>query len=342
VIRIHFPRLDPQKELINIAAAMRVGGSSGAKAGDGPERNKFDKLNEQIPRQFELSDLEHADLLIYPHLALRGPELAEVAEAARQRNIGCLFFSWGDADQKVDVPYGTVYRHSLFSDRREPFELAPPAEVSDPTIELQRPIVPREKSEVPVVGFCGFVSNPLMRSIYRLTGRQRKVEGLQMRALALSALRRTRGLKTNFITRQSYWAGTRGRFHNNVAAEFKPRQAFWQNVFDSDYTLCIRGAGNFSYRFYEVLAAGRIPLFINTRCVLPFDNEIDWKKHCVWVEEADMGQAGEKVKQFHARLSPAEFRDLQLANRRLWEEKLSPSAFYTIALTRAAASPAAR
>jgi hypothetical protein len=209
------------------------------------------------------------------------------------------------------------------------------AEVSDPMVELNAAISPREKRDIPSVGFCGFVSNPIMRTIYRLSGRKRKVEGLAMRAHVLRVLEsRTTKLEAHFITRQAYWAGTRGRFHKNVAGEFKPRAAFWDNVINSDYTLCMRGAGNFSYRFYEVLAAGRIPLFINTRCVLPFEDEIDWRKHCVWVEENEIESAGEIVKKFHAKLSADEFRELQLANRRLWESKLSPLAFFKTAFAR--------
>lgn len=113
-----------------------------------------------------------------------------------------------------------------------------------------------------------------------------------------------------------------------MSQENSVRAAFWSNIFNSDYTLCIRGGGNFSYRFYEVLAAGRIPLFVNTRCVLPFDNEIDWRRHCVWVEEQEMDRIGEIVREFHSRISREEFHALQMANRRLWETRLEPLSFY--------------
>ena len=32
----------------------------------------------------------------------------------------------------------------------------------------------------------------------------------------------------------------------------------------SPYILCVRGAGNYSARFYEALALGRIPVLVNT------------------------------------------------------------------------------
>jgi hypothetical protein len=133
----------------------------------------------------------------------------------------------------------------------------------------------------------------------------------------------------------------RGRFRRrNIQGEFKPREAFWRNVLNNDYTLCMRGGGNFSYRLYEVLAAGRIPLFINTRCVLPLQDEIDWRKHCVWVEEDQMDSAGEILLDFHAKLTPQRFRAIQAANRQLWEHRLSPLAFYQTVVGRAVPSAA--
>ena len=39
---------------------------------------------------------------------------------------------------------------------------------------------------------------------------------------------------------------------------------------------------------YETLALGRIPVFINTDCTLPFSNIIEWDKHVVWIEKEDI------------------------------------------------------
>lgn len=335
MIRIYFPPITPGRQPIALAAALRVGGLTGAKAGPGPERTKFDKLNEGAAGEFEVVDLDSADVVVYPYQTEAGPEVEKVAEEARQRNVGCIFFRWGDADEPLRVSYGTVYRHSMFVDTQLENERAMSADASDPQIELGHAVLPRERRELPVVGFCGYVSNPLTRTVYQLIGRGQKAAGLVLRARLLRALRQTKTVKTNFITRQAFWGGAHAKIRPALGPDFKPRIEFWNNVLSSDYTLCVRGAGNFSYRFYEVLAAGRIPIFINTRCVLPFDDEIDWRRHCVWIEESEIGAAGEIVTQFHSRLSPDEFRELQLANRRLWETKLSPLAFYKTALSKA-------
>jgi hypothetical protein len=328
-IRVHFPKLVPGRVPTGYAQALHVNGENGAKVAPGAEESKYDQLNAEAPKAFEVVDLDRAQVLIYPYRASPGPESEEVSQMAKQRNIGCIFFSWGDKDEPIKVSHGTVYRHSLFSDTRLPHEKAWTSEVCDPQIELGKRNIARQWSDTPSVGFCGFVSNPLMRTVYQLAGRKEKAEGLILRAKALRALRRTRGIQTQFVTRQSYWAGARGKYkETSKAKEAGPRAVFWNNVVNSDYTLCIRGGGNFSYRFYEVLAAGRVPLFVNTKCVLPFDDEIDWKKHVVWVEENQLNSAGEILKDFNAKLTPESFIELQNENRGLWERYLSPWAFF--------------
>jgi hypothetical protein len=51
---------------------------------------------------------------------------------------------------------------------------------------------------------------------------------------------------------------------------------FQDNIKNSHFTLCNRGAGNFSMRFYETLSAGRIPLILDTDLVLPYEDKINW------------------------------------------------------------------
>ena len=97
------------------------------------------------------------------------------------------------------------------------------------------------------------------------------------------------------------------------------RLVFFNNIQDTDYTVCIRGGGNFSARFYETLAVGRIPIFINTDCMLPFSNEINWDKHVIWIEKNEITDIEKKVIEFHSSLTPKRFQKLQISNRKLWE-----------------------
>lgn len=106
------------------------------------------------------------------------------------------------------------------------------------------------------------------------------------------------------------------------------REQFVRNLVESDYALCVRGAGNFSYRLYEALSCGRIPVFIDTDCVLPFEDAIDWRRLCVWVESTDIDTLDRKIVEFHDALDEAAFQQRQLECRRTWEEWRSPSGFH--------------
>jgi hypothetical protein len=97
----------------------------------------------------------------------------------------------------------------------------------------------------------------------------------------------------------------------------------------SDYVLCARGTGNYSYRLYEALSLGRIPVFVDTDCVLPYDFAIDWPSYGVWIDRRSVKHIGERVAEFHAGLSDEGFMELQRRCRLLWEEYLSPLGFFS-------------
>jgi|SRR5690554_1534150 len=190
-----------------------------------------------------------------------------------------------------------------------------------------------------VVGFCGQANSSrfnAINEILKTTGRnlkfhlslsryepQQVLSTSYLRASVLNTLQKSDGVTTNFIFRKKYRAGVINNkdFH-------KTTLAFYNNLKESDYIVCVRGAGNFSIRFYEALAMGRIPVFINTDCALPLDSFINWKKHVVWVEYEERDQVAQKVIQFHNSLSKVEFLALQRANRSLWEERLRLRGFY--------------
>ena len=73
---------------------------------------------------------------------------------------------------------------------------------------------------------------------------------------------------TNFVIRAQFWAG---KPHDPVVVK-----KFEENILSSHFTICHRGSGNFSMRFYQTLSAGRIPILLNTDMTLPFEDEIPW------------------------------------------------------------------
>ena len=99
----------------------------------------------------------------------------------------------------------------------------------------------------------------------------------------------------------------------------KSRSEFIKNILSSDYTLCYRGSGNYSLRFYETLCLGRIPLFINTNCKLPFEDKIDWRDICLWVNAKDLDNyLSDIILEYHNALSEKRFIDQQIYCREIW------------------------
>jgi len=106
------------------------------------------------------------------------------------------------------------------------------------------------------------------------------------------------------------------------------KREFIENILKSDYTICMRGVGNYSYRFYETLALGRVPIFINTDCQLPWDEMIQYKGQFPWIDQREIAYAVEKVLDFHHRICPEEFVGLQAKCRELWMRHFTYERFY--------------
>ena len=73
---------------------------------------------------------------------------------------------------------------------------------------------------------------------------------------------------------------------------------------------------------------GRIPVFVNTDCLLPLENQINWQNHCVWVESNDSKTIIERIQSFHRKLPESDFKKLQYSNRKLWVDKLTFHGFF--------------
>lgn len=195
----------------------------------------------------------------------------------------------------------------------------------------------------PVVGFCGWAAWSRLKLMTRVgvtawricqhrLGWSAYVPGplrspLLLRGDVLRLLSHDDRIESHFILRDEYRGGIRGGAADET---FSPaRLEFINNVLKTDYTVCVRGIGNFSARFYETLCLGRIPIFVNTDCILPYDFTVNWRDYCVWVEANQLDQLPEILLEFHHRHSGLAFSKLQQACRSMWVERLSSEGFYT-------------
>lgn len=192
-----------------------------------------------------------------------------------------LAFYNDDDSTTFDLPKNvTLYRTSLYASRKVYNEFALPTVSPD---YFRGEYLHNPKLSV---GYCGHLGH----------GR-----------LAYLNMLYESSIKTDFILRKGFWAPGVDRL---VA-----RKEYFENISNNIFTLCHRGAGNFSYRFYETLMMGRIPVLIDTDCVFP----IDIKTTCVYCKPSD-----NVVNKIHEFYSTQDLLEVQKNNRLIWETKLSP------------------
>ena len=64
------------------------------------------------------------------------------------------------------------------------------------------------------------------------------------------------------------------------------QKVFFKNVLEqSRFTLCPRGYGATSYRMYEAIQVGSIPVYVSDRFVFAWEDELDWSEFCVIIPE---------------------------------------------------------
>lgn len=111
-----------------------------------------------------------------------------------------------------------------------------------------KPFEPLSKGEKPIVGFCGW------RSKYRYE--------------ILKAIRTDTRIQENYIMRDKFMGGH--RLNDNLVDDFD------NNMKESHFIICNRGTGNFSMRFFQTLASGRIPIVVNNDMQLPLHGVADY------------------------------------------------------------------
>jgi hypothetical protein len=309
-----------------------------------PGAGRYDRYNERGPDYIQLVPLDSAQAAVLPaaweHVA-GNPEAeslaARLAERCRAAELPLLVFFFADSIEPVPIEEALVLRTSLLRSAHRETEHAMPAISIDVGEELGGDVEPSWR-ETPVVGFCGYAPGAerlSLRAAPRRARRRLRVavgslpDGIYARARALAALRASPRVKLNDVVRDSFWAGalrpdgTFDRERMEVA-----RTEFVSNMRDSDYILCSRGGGNFSYRLYETMSASRIPVFVDTDSVLPFEQQIDWRSLCVWIDASDVESVGDAVAEEHRRLGPDGFRARCADCRRTWETYLSAEGFF--------------
>lgn len=300
----------------------------------------------------ELTSIEECDACLLPifydvidNQAKFEKDIAEFIAKVEQSGKKILIFVGHDV-LEINIPVkNSIIFNSAISKSKQTKNVHPWPHFFEDFLEKYNngKLNPRNKDAKPIVGFCGYAPPlnikmgrekivgiaKLLANYAGLLQRYPDRISHSYRARAIIGLQKAKNVTTNFRLKSNFAFGPTGmNTGNTVESNQEFRNKFFENIVDSDYTLCVRGLGNNSVRFFETMCCGRIPVFVNTDSTLPFDDLIDWKKLCVWVEEKDIDRIGDIVAEFHSKISEEDFIELQKELRRIWEEYLTPTGFF--------------
>lgn len=311
--------------------------------------------NRQFSSLFQLSGLSEADVAMVPvdWEEARGgtrwrstPDRQLIAavqsfshSAVQAGKPVFIFFSGERSHEPVPVPGSYVFRNALYRSRKLARDFAMPTVV---TRDIQREFpdysfAPRAKRQVPVVGFCGFSRS--VTALERMKAIAYKAyvwsrygyldvspyRGLELRTRCVREISKSTDVNANFIVRSESVYLTDNNAARSRSEQF--RKEFAENMVDSDYQLCVRGSANFAFRTWETLCCARIPLYVDTDCVLPFEDLIDWPKLIFIIDQDDLENIPASLAGFHSAMSEEQFIDRQRKCRQLWEEWSTPHGF---------------
>jgi len=296
---------------------------------------------------FERTPLESADFAVLP---FDGSTLLKPADPshsrallyarntvseARRHDLRMLIVANIDSTSPMPLPQESivVLRPSLLASSKRSNEYALPAWHDDLfTRYSNSELRVRPWTERPSVGFCGLagrgkptVSRRIKILLQRLGVDIPHSDGIWLRAASMNRLARCERVETSFVVRDQYFGGPSTKDQDKQRA----RQEYVDNILDNDYSLCVRGWGNHSFRTYEALSLGRPLLFLDTDCVLPLEELIGYEEIAVRVPESDLMHMPERLLSFHHSLDESTFAKTQRRAREVWEDLLSPMGFYS-------------
>lgn len=299
--------------------------------------------NKKILNFYQLvNTMEDATIVIVPvdiayfYKNKKRIELRAFINKAVQLKKKVWVYSAGDVGLSLNMAEVFTFRLGGFQSKLTPNTFILPAYTIDPYQFLNEEFKSLPKDSHPSVGFVGHASGTFtnisksfliyshqqIRRVLKIDfadGQAFYPSGLKRYGF-LSRLQKNKNIQTNFIFRPKYRAGAK-----TEEERYKTTLAFFQNIKNNPYIFCLRGGGNFSVRFYETLAMGRIPFVIDTDFRLPLAGTVNWEKHCIIASEKNFM---EKLIHFHENIAEEDFKQMQINNRNLWVDSLTRDNYF--------------
>ena len=260
--------------------------------------SRYDGVIETCKKLFTyVNNIKESDIIVFPYKFknLNDNIFKVLFNLSKQFNK-ILYIFYNDDNDKPLVPYSEnikIFRTSFYKSTKLSNEYALPAFSPD---YFNGNYIDNLKLSI---GYCG----------HKIHGRDKYLDLLQKS-----------DIETNFILRNGFWASG---IDKNIA-----RKEYIENIDNNIFTFCYRGAGNFSYRFYEVMMMGRIPILITTDSVFPFEDNYNLNEIGLVIAEKDIKQNEfvERIKQYYE-INKLNLDNIQKQNRIIWEKYYSCCGF---------------
>lgn len=293
--------------------------------------------NEALINYFRLVNvISECDIIVFPidyiSFIKHKNDCLELQKLAKTYKKPIWIYTAGDYGFTNYINNSYTFRLGGFDSKLNDTTFIMPSFINDPYVShLQKGFSILKKETQPVIGFVGHAKSGLIKFIKELIGYvkyqlKRKTGKLLAdnqsfypssikRFRYLKKLKLSKVLKTNFILRENYRAGQK-----NQDVKEKTTKEFYENIYNNTYTFCSRGVGNFSVRFYETLAVGRIPILLNTDCRLPLEDIINWNDHVIILDKKRSLEF--QILEFHNSKTDIQLEAIQETNRGLWKTHL--------------------
>jgi hypothetical protein len=258
------------------------------------KNNTFRDLKvEDINKVIEYTDIESCDFIYHPFKINKNDNIDDLITLSEEYGKKIILFYNDDDDSVFNFKNSIIFRTSIHNSTKPKNYFSVPAFCND--LKKESNYFFRVKNEKPTIGFCGAITHNL-------------------RKMTIDSLNKS-DIPKNFIIRNNFWGG-------HVWGD-TVRNEYIKNSMESDFIICVRGAGNFSYRLYETICLGRIPLIIDSDISLPFDNLENHRKKFLIIN--DLNNIESEILNYWSKIN--NYEELQKNLITLWEENFSPLGF---------------
>ena len=295
----------------------------------------------------EVDSIQDCQLAIFPYKAFN-PETLILDEAvynaafeAKKYGKKLIIDATSDSNVFLDIPTANILRCGLYKSLQRSFEIECPFWSNFRTKQSLDSLTINDKGSRPKIGFCGTISSigkvsqvtkhilpkAIAKSVLaegklcrNLDIRLQEGMSLKLRTTAIALLSTDKRIESYFDINSP----SRSYYHKNINNKIELENLFVNNISHCDYTLCVRGTGNYSGRFYMALNAGRIPVVVDTDVVIPFDEKL----HLVKVPAKSIEKIGDYVLEHFETTSESELKAMKQANRDVFHQFIAPERFF--------------